>query len=307
MAQSSIHFNAVKPSSEAHNERLVVLDYVFAELSLHNDSWKQDTVSNRTITIAAHCKAVSGRKLQRNAIPIREAVVNLEKRHSMADVMGLAKVLEAHHKISCFQIHIHRDEGKDRQSINYHAHLLFDWQNKETGTMLRFNRADLSHIQDTVSEQLSMERGVLRVNSNRKRLEAVAYKRQEEERRLKKLQGEIATLEQKKNLAARQYQDLKEKYYQLTKPASAANHAKQNGGRKSRKNTNATKSEPSSLDQAVQQQYQCIKGKDGEIAEAQRAIQQLARERGELPAAAMVESIKKEINQVEQAIREIKS
>ncbi len=185
MAKASIHFKAVESSSEAHNERSTKLDYNFPDLEKNNESLVTDRVADRLRAIRAHCKAVSGRKLQSNAEPIREAVVNLNAHHTMADLKELAKVLKEKKGIQCFQIHIHRDEGKSREELNYHAHMLFDWQDKATGKTLKLNRADLSQIQDIVASTLGMERGEMRVNSNRERLEAVEYKRKQEEHRAK--------------------------------------------------------------------------------------------------------------------------
>lgn len=185
MAKASIHFDKIQSNSEAHNERSTKLDYNFPELEKNNESFVLERVATREKAINAYCKKVSGRKLQKNAEPIREGVVNLNSHHTMDDLKRLATVLKEKKGIDCFQIHIHRDEGKSRDDLNYHAHMIFDWQDKATGKTLKLNRADLSQIQDMVAETLQMQRGELRVNSNRERLEAVEYKRQQEEIRLK--------------------------------------------------------------------------------------------------------------------------
>ena len=198
MSKSSIHFKPVQANSEAHNERLVPLDYNYPSLVENNESWKSEDIGTRYKRIVDRCKEVSGRKMQKNSIPIREAVVNLNANHQLSDLNRLASVLRLEKGIDCFQIHIHRDEGVSINEINYHAHMLFDWQNKDTGKMWRLNRLDLSQIQDTVAQTLSMERGELKTNTNRQRLEAIAYKYQQEKIRLTQLQNDIEILEQKK-------------------------------------------------------------------------------------------------------------
>ena len=170
MAKASIHFSPIKSNSEAHNERTTKLDYNFPELERNNESFILERVDARTKAINSHCKIVSGRKLQKNAEPVREAVVNLNSHHTMDDLKRLATVLKEKKAIDCFQIHIHRDEGKSRDELNYHAHMIFDWQDKATGKTLKLNRADKYQIQDIVAETLRMKRGELRVNSNRERL-----------------------------------------------------------------------------------------------------------------------------------------
>lgn len=212
MAKASIHFRPVKANSQAHNERLVNLDYNFPDLVKNNQSWKIADIAEKEKQIEAYCKKVSGRKLQKNAEPIREAVVNLNPHHTLEDLQQLAQVLQEEKGIECFQIHIHRDEGKSQEEINHHAHMLFSWQDKKTGKTLKLNKTDLSQIQTIVAKTLAMERGQLRVNSNRERLEPIEFKRQQEELRLQKLQSQIAELEQKKNTAASAYRSAAERH-----------------------------------------------------------------------------------------------
>lgn len=214
MAKSSIHFSVAKATSEIHNNREQVLNYVFKDLSHENESWQSATVSDVKNNAKRICKELSGRKLQKNAEPVREAVVNLNSNHTMDDLKRLARHLEQSHGLSCFQIHIHRDEGVSRLERNYHAHMLFDWQDKAKGTMKRHGKADLSRIQDTVSEVLSMERGERRENSNTKRLEAVEYKVHMESKKLAALQeqtqilqAKTESLEQKKNQLISRHQE----------------------------------------------------------------------------------------------------
>ena len=125
MPKASINFKPVKPNSKVHNERLSELDYVYSDLSAHNEQWKSDEIDSRLKSIASLCKKLSGRKLQKNAIPVREAVVNLDASHGLSDLKALAEELEEKKGIRCFQIFIHRDEGKSKDDLNYHAHMLF--------------------------------------------------------------------------------------------------------------------------------------------------------------------------------------
>ena len=101
--------------------------------------------------------------------------------------------------VKCFQIHIHKDEGKTEDKLNLHAHMVFRWQDMETGKTKRVNKAGMSQLQTLVANTLSMDRGELKTNSNRERLEPIEYARQQEEIRLAELQEQTAVLEQKKN------------------------------------------------------------------------------------------------------------
>jgi flagellar motor protein MotB len=122
----------------------------------------------------------------------------------MEDLKKLGVVLKEKFGMECFQIHIHKDEGKKDKETgeikeNFHAHMLFDWQDKTKGTMLRLQKIDMSKIQTLVADVLSLERGELKTNSNRERLEAVEYKTQQETLKFEELQKQNADLEQKKN------------------------------------------------------------------------------------------------------------
>ena len=237
MAKSSIHFDAVKPASEAHNYRKQELDYLIPELKNNFENWSLSSVNDKAKEISKLCKQISGRKLQKNAEPIREAVVNLNSNHTMDDLKQLGNILKEQFGIECFQIHIHRDEGhRDKNTgeiiINHHAHMLFDWQDKNKGTMLRLKNHDLSKIQTVVANALGMERGEMRVNSNRERLEAIEFKAAKAEEYLnevkqeakqvlldtvdlkqdkKELQQQLADLEQKKNTVRERIEAIRER------------------------------------------------------------------------------------------------
>jgi aromatic ring-cleaving dioxygenase len=95
-------------------------------------------------------------------------------------------------KIEAIQIHIHRDEGKSRTELNHHAHIVFDWQDKEKGTTIKFNKQGLSEMQNIVSEVLDMERGV---TSDKKHLKSLQFKNQQESEKLSVLMAKTAGLE----------------------------------------------------------------------------------------------------------------
>lgn len=247
MAKASIHFKPAGNFSELHNTREQQLDYNRKDLEPLNESSIEQDIPSRVKEIKSFCKETTGRKLQKNAEPIMEAVVNLNQEHTMTDLKKLAKDLKNEYGIECFQIHIHKDEGRwvkedgrnrreengknyvgskpidptDKWEPNLHAHMVFDWQEKEVKTAIRsikgkkqevslqgrtkkLGKIDLSKIQDIVSESLKMDRGERRVNSNRERLEPLEFKYQA-------LQQELTLMEQKKNTATERRDSLKQR------------------------------------------------------------------------------------------------
>jgi hypothetical protein len=219
-AKASINFKSVKSNSEHHNNREGELGYVHSELTENNYNNQKQTIHEAEKECRDYCKEVSGRKMMANATPIREAVVNLTEHTTKKDLFKLSHALRDNFGIDCFQLHIHRDEGKEKDELNHHAHMLFKWidkrdeiggkKNPKHGKVLRLGRADMSRIQDLVAETLGMERGQRKTNHDITRLEAVEYKVQQEEKKKELLQEQNASLEQKKNQARARAEELKQ-------------------------------------------------------------------------------------------------
>lgn len=195
MAQTSIHFQAVKGGSEEHNKRTKKLDYVHHELSSQNDYWQSDTQEARLAFVTQNTKAKTGRKMQAKATPIREAVVVIEDTTTMDDLKKLAKRFNDRFGIDVFQIAIHKDEGykksKDGIKLNLHAHLVADWTDHESGKSLKLNRNDMAEMQTICAEVLGMERGK---SSEKQHLSAIQYKIAAEEQRAEAIESKTRGL-----------------------------------------------------------------------------------------------------------------
>ncbi|QQQ30134.1 hypothetical protein [Chryseobacterium indoltheticum] len=151
--KTSINFKAVKSDSETHNFRKKTFDYIRKDLTSKNEYWMEQKIADRIQKIEAYCKQKSGRKLQKNAMPVREAVVVIKESTTMLELQNLTKRLEEELKIRVFQIAIHKDEGhidKDTKEWkpNYHAHLVADWQDLKTGKTLKHQSFHYSKMQD---------------------------------------------------------------------------------------------------------------------------------------------------------------
>ncbi|WP_407487801.1 hypothetical protein [Elizabethkingia anophelis] len=191
--KTSINFKAAKPDSEIHNFRKKTFDYIRKDLSSKNEYWQKEKIADRLIKIENYCKEKSGRKLQKNAMPIREAVVVIKEDTTMLELQNLANKLQEELRIRIFQIAIHKDEGHyDKETKewkpNYHAHLVADWQDLETGKTLKHQSFHYSKMQDIAADCLEMERGV---SGSIGRLEAIAFKIQKKEEEYKELVEKI--------------------------------------------------------------------------------------------------------------------
>ncbi len=206
--KTSINFKAVKSDSEIHNFRKKTFDYIRKDLTSKNEYWQEQKIADRIQKIETYCKEKSGRKLQKNAMPVREAVVVIKESTTMQDLYNLSKRLEEELKIRVFQIAIHKDEGhydKDTNEWkpNYHAHLVADWQDLETGKTLKHQSFHYSKMQDITAECLGMERGI---SGSKARLEAIQFKIKKEEEYLKIL--EERKNEIKKELSSKKFEEL---------------------------------------------------------------------------------------------------
>ncbi|WP_090027646.1 hypothetical protein [Chryseobacterium oleae] len=206
--KTSINFKVAKSDSEAHNFRRKTFDYMRKDLTSKNEYWSEDKLSERLHKIENYCKEKSGRKLQKNAMPIREAVVVIKENTTMQDLHNLSNRFEEELKIRIFQIAIHKDEGHFNKETkewkpNYHAHLVADWQDLETGKTLKHQSFHYSKMQDITAQCLGMERGI---EGSKGRLEAVEFK-------IRKKEGELLALDEKINavkseISSKKFEDL---------------------------------------------------------------------------------------------------
>lgn len=203
--------------SEAHNERRVKLDYLLPGHEGRTDHWKLESISERLAKVSELYESNVRQKLQTKATPIREAVVGIKQETQIHHLRTLGDRLRERFGIDCFQIHIHKDEGyiashEDAElakamgdptvvaggaKMNYHAHMIFDWQNKETGRSIKLKKEDMREMQTIVAECLGMERG--EANSKARHLHPIEYKQlMEDKKKMQRLALEVASLEEQK-------------------------------------------------------------------------------------------------------------
>lgn len=196
MAKTSIHIKAALGSCTKHNRREKELEHVRSEFSHLNEYWEGDDYSRRLATIKERYFKTVGQKMQSKATPIREGVVVIQDGTTMDDLRKLADVFKARLGLEVFQIAIHRDEGHDKKGKewkpNLHAHLVFDWTDKQTGKTLKLTKEQIAETQSICAEVLGMERGH---SSEKKHLSALQYKvfaKNQEVEELEELEKDIS-------------------------------------------------------------------------------------------------------------------
>ena len=253
MAKTSINIKpCLVTSSGAHNRRLAEYlanirkekIYIRTDLMAKNETWVSpelgDTsLEERSRQIAAMVKKKTGRAMQtkdrkrvnkktgkvtvvRGSTPIKEGVVVIKEDTAIEQLRHFCEVCKERWGITPLQIFIHRDEGhyetpgdKTTWKPNYHAHIVWDWMDHDTGKSCKLLPQDMSQMQTILAEALGMERGTSKELTGREHLERTDYiiakQKQEAEKtriakeqaeaELKAVKGELRT-EKLKNSAA---------------------------------------------------------------------------------------------------------
>lgn len=106
--------------------------------------WQESSYEERWQTILDAIMKARGYLPSKRMQPIREGVFKVQDSTTIDEVVAIAKKLKRWYKIDCFQVSI------DRR--NNTAHLLFDWNRRETGDSIFLNR----------SQQIAMSVKILR-------------------------------------------------------------------------------------------------------------------------------------------------
>ena len=136
-------------------------------------------------------------RVRQGCSPIREGVVNIKPDTTMEDLLRYVKRVHERWGIRAIQIHIHKDEGHYEDTNdpaswepNYHAHIIWDWMDHNTGKSFKLNAEDMSAIQDLVAETLDMQRGQKKSETGIDHLERNDFIIQKQENKKKQLQEE---------------------------------------------------------------------------------------------------------------------
>lgn len=184
--------------------------YIVPELSADNEQWINPDFGNPNLqthydNIKRIVKEKTGRAMQEKererkgkngkiikvagCSPIREGVLLIKPNTTLADVRKFGEECKQRWGITPLQIFLHKDEGhwlsgqpeaEDRESFqiggkwfkpNYHAHIVFDWMNHDTGKSCKLNDEDMTEMQSLASYILLMERGQSKTETGKEHLE----------------------------------------------------------------------------------------------------------------------------------------
>ena len=200
--------------------------YIVPELTAGNEQWINPGFGNPDLQahydyIKRMVKEKTGRAMQEKererkgkngkitkvagCSPIREGVLLIRPDTTLADVCKFGEECRRRWGITPLQIFLHKDEGhwlsgqpeaEDRESFkvgerwfkpNYHAHIVFDWMNHDTGKSRKLNDEDMTEMQNLASDILLMERGQSKAvtgKEHQERNDFIIGKQKEEMKRL---------------------------------------------------------------------------------------------------------------------------
>lgn len=222
--------------------------YVVPEFSTDNEQWiNPDFGSPQLLThydnIKRMVKEKTGRAMQEKererkgkngkiikvagCSPIREGVLLIRPETTLADVREFGEECQRRWGITPLQIFLHKDEGhwlggkpdaEDKESFqvgekwfkpNYHAHIVFDWMNHETGKSRKLNDEDMAAMQTLASDILMMERGQSKNVTGKEHLERNDFIIEKQKAELQRIDAAKRHKEQQVELAEQELKQVK--------------------------------------------------------------------------------------------------
>ena len=222
--------------------------YIVSELSADNEQWINPgfgTPDLRTHYDNLKCmvKEKTGRAMQEKererkgkngktikvagCSPIREGVLLIRPDTTLADVRKFGEECQRRWGITPLQIFLHKDEGhwlngqpeaEDKESFqignrwfkpNYHAHIVFDWMNHETGKSRKLNDEDMTEMQSLASDILIMERGQSKAVTGKEHLERNDFIIKKQKAELQRIDATKQHKEQQVELAEQKLKQVK--------------------------------------------------------------------------------------------------
>ena len=159
--------------------------------------------------------------------PIREGVLLIRPETTLADVREFGEECQRCWGITPLQIFLHKDEGhwlggkpdaEDKESFqvggkwfkpNYHAHIVFDWMNHETGKSRKLNDEDMAAMQTLASDILMMERGQSKNVTGKEHLERNDFIIEKQKAELQRIDAAKRHKEQQVGLAEQELKQVK--------------------------------------------------------------------------------------------------
>ena len=214
-----------------NNEQWINLDFGSPELQTHYENIKRMVKEKTGRTMQEKERERKGKngKIIKVAgcSPIREGVLLIRPDTTLADVRRFGEECQKRWGITPLQIFLHKDEGHwlsgqpevdDKESLqvgkrwfkpNYHAHIVFDWMNHDTGKSRKLNDEDMTEMQSLASDILLMERGQAKAVTGKEHLERNDFIIEKQKAELQRIEETKRHKEQQVSLAEQELKQVK--------------------------------------------------------------------------------------------------
>ena len=221
----------VVPELSIDNEQWINPDFGTPELRTHYDNIKQmvkEKTGRAMQEKERERKGKNGKIIKvAGCSPIREGVLLIRPDTTLADVRKFGEECQRRWGITPLQIFLHKDEGhwlngqpkaEDKESFqvgnrwfkpNYHAHVVFDWMNHETGKSRKLNDEDMATMQTLASDILLMERGQSKAVTGKEHLERNDFIIEKQKAELQRIEETKRHKEQQVSLAEQELKQVK--------------------------------------------------------------------------------------------------
>lgn len=215
----------------ADNEQWINPDFGSPDLQMHYDNIKQmvkEKTGRAMQEKERERKGKNGKIIKvAGCSPIREGVLLVKADTTMADVKKFGDECQRRWGITPLQIFLHKDEGhwlsgqpdaEDKESFqvgerwfkpNYHAHIVFDWMNHDTGKSQKLNDDDMMEMQTLASDILSMQRGQSKSETGKEHLERNDFIIEKQRAELQRIDEAKRHKEQQVSLAEQELRQVK--------------------------------------------------------------------------------------------------
>ena len=215
----------------ADNEQWINPDFGSPDLQMHYDNIKQmvkEKTGRAMQEKERERKGKNGKIIKvAGCSPIREGVLLIKADTTLADVKKFGEECQRHWGITPLQIFLHKDEGhwlsgqpdaEDKESFqvgekwfkpNYHAHIVFDWMNHDTGKSQKLNDDDMMEMQTLASDILSMQRGQSKSETGKEHLERNDFIIEKQKAELQRIDETKRHKEQQISLAEQELRQVK--------------------------------------------------------------------------------------------------
>ena len=221
----------IVPELTADNEQWINPDFGSPELQAHYENVKRmvkEKTGRSMQEKERERKGKNGKIIKvAGCSPIREGVLLIRPDTTLADVRKFGEECQKRWGITPLQIFLHKDEGhwlngqpapEDRESFqvgerwfkpNYHAHIVFDWMNHDTGKSRKLNDEDMTEMQNLASDILLMERGQSKAVTGKEHLERNDFIIEKQKAELQRIEAVKRHKEQQVNLAEQELRQVK--------------------------------------------------------------------------------------------------